>query len=108
MSDQARWQGPPDQSVGALYLWAMNLVRQFQRAEHKSYRLIDVTLSAGTTTAVATTDINAEHHVFLMPTNAAAAALSPYVSAVSPGASFTLTHGTAAGTETYSAMIIER
>jgi hypothetical protein len=64
--------------------------------------------------AVSNTAVTANSKVFIMPTNAAAAALmaginSLYVSALSVGASFTVTTGNAdaaAGTETFNYLII--
>lgn len=102
-----RWQFPPGQANPQLYVWAQNLMRQFIREEYKDYHLQDVTLSAGTTTAVAWDGMSADHRVFVTPSNSAAAALAPYVSAITAGTGFTLTHGTAAGTETYHCLIIK-
>ncbi len=87
-------------------MWAQNFVRQFQRAEHKDYKISQITLSSGTTTVVTNDYVTNEAAILLMPKNSAAAALSPYVSARSEGVSFTLTHATAAGTETYDALVI--
>lgn len=59
------------------------------------------TLSVGTSTIVADARTLATSVVVMHPTNAAAAALTPYVSAKTAGTGFTLTHGIAAGTETF-------
>jgi len=101
-----RWTAPPSAKAGDVYLWAQNLSRQFVRGDHKDYSLTKVTLTAGTTSVIADDYVTTEASIVLMPTNAAAAGLSPYVSARSEGVSFTLTHGTAAGTETYDALVI--
>lgn len=71
-------------------------------------------LSAAATTVVANTSVQGTSLITLTPTNAAAATLisgskSPYISALSPGVSFTIAtaDGTsAAGTETYNYMIL--
>ena len=67
------------------------------------------TMTAATTKTVADTTVTASSTILLMPTNATAATLvsganSPYISARTPGASFTVATaggGSAAGTETF-------
>ncbi len=105
MTDR-RWTAPPSAKAGDLYLWAQNLSRQFVRGDHKDYSLTKVTLTAGTSSVIANEFVTTEAAIVLMPTSSAAAALSPYVSARAVGVSFTLTHATAAGTETYDALVI--
>lgn len=67
-----------------------------------------LTLSAGTSTAItAIPYIKANAKVFLMPTNSGAAGLaSVYVSAITAGTGFTITHSSAAGTETFNYFIV--
>lgn len=73
-----------------------------------------VTLAAAATTVVPHTSTGANTIIQLLPTNAAAATLvgsnrSPYVSARSPGVSFTITTASGvapAGTETFSYFFI--
>lgn len=74
----------------------------------------NVTLANAATTVVANTRVAAASLIFLQPTNAAAATLlagssSPYISAKSAGVSFTIATadaGSAAGTETFSYLIV--
>ena len=62
-----------------------------------------ITLSAGTTTTVAQSSVQANSQITLTPTNASAAVLFSYISAIVPGTSFTITTTTAAaGTETFT------
>ena len=105
MTDR-RWIPPPGKTASDLYLWAQNWARLFQRGLHKDYKISSVTLSAGTSTVVSNDYVTDEASILLTPTNAAAAALSPYISARAEGVSFTLTHATAGGTETYTAIVI--
>ena len=71
------------------------------------------TLAAAATTTVAQVAAEANSSIVISPTNASAAVLvggahSPYVSAISPGVSFTVATadgGNAAGTETFSYLI---
>ena len=67
-----------------------------------------LTLTAGTTTSVANTAVLSASQLYLQPTNASGAALStqPYVSAQTAGTGFTLTHASAAGTETFQYLFI--
>lgn len=67
-----------------------------------------LTLSAGTSTAItAVPYIKSNARVFLMPTNSGAAGLaSVYVSAITAGTGFTITHSSAAGTETFNYFIV--
>ena len=65
------------------------------------------TLSAGTSTVVSTTLVTVSSKIFLQATNSSAAALAgEYISAISAGISFTITHPSAAGTETFNYVII--
>lgn len=101
------WQGPPGAGQNQIYLWAQRLATLLQQGRHKEYHLASVTLTAGTSTTIANTTVTADCRVFLMPSNAAARTLGlPHVSAKAPGTSYTLTHGAAAGTETYDALVI--
>jgi len=71
------------------------------------------TMAAAATTTVSQAGVQANSSIVLSPTNAAAATLvggahSPYVSAISPGVSFTVATadgGAAAGTETFQYLI---
>jgi hypothetical protein len=67
-----------------------------------------LTLTAGTTTSVANTAVLPASQLWLQPTNASGAALTtqPYVSAQTAGTGFTLTHASAAGTETFQYLFI--
>lgn len=78
----------------------------FQQGKHKDYYTVSVTLTAGTSTSVADTKISASDTVFLTPTNAAARAIEVHVGTITPGTGFALGHATAAGTETYNALVI--
>lgn len=60
----------------------------------------ELTLTAGLTTVVVNPNVGPSSFVQITPTNSAAAALSPYVSSKGDG-QFTVTHATAAGTETF-------
>jgi hypothetical protein len=61
-----------------------------------------VTLTAGTATTVINSSITSLSRISLLPTNAAAAALTGiYISAKNSQTSFVITHSTAAGTETF-------
>ena len=100
------WQMPAGGGLGQIYLWAQNLIRLFQQGKHKDRDIVSVTLTAGTSSVVTATGVTDDCAITLTPTSSAAAGLSPYVSAKSQGVSFTLTHGTAAGTETYDCVIL--
>lgn len=100
------WQNPTGTGAQQLYDWAKRLTILFQQGRHKDYLVRSITLSAGTSTVVAWSGMSADHRVSLTPTNSAAAALSPYVSARTAGTGFTIAHGSAAGTETFDAIII--
>lgn len=100
------WVLPAGNGPYQLYLWAQGLIKLLQQGKHKEYKVRSITLTAGTTTTVSETTITSTSIVLLQPTNATAAALSPYTSAKTPGVSFQLTHGAAAGTETYDVLII--
>lgn len=100
------WQDPPGSTPAQLYRWAQDLTKLFRQGRHKEYDLFSITLSAGTSTVVSAPNVTSNARVLLFPTNAAAAALNPYRSATSAGTSFTLTHGAAAGTETYDGLVI--
>lgn len=71
------------------------------------------TFAAAASTTVAQSAVQANSSIVLSPTNASAATLvsgthSPYVSAISPGVSFTVSTadaGSAAGTETFAYLI---
>jgi hypothetical protein len=63
----------------------------------------EITLTAGTTTVLTYPELHSEKGIFFMPKSAAAAALytsSAFRCAVTQG-SATITHASAAGTETY-------
>ena len=74
----------------------------------------NITLANAATTVVAQALVTANSLIFLYPTNAAAATLvagssSPYISAKSAGVSFTVATadaGNAAGTETFSYLLV--
>lgn len=101
------WQLPAGTGQNQLYLWAQRLTTLLQQDKHKEYSLASITLTAGTTSVIADKTVTDTCRVFLMPTNASARTLGlPHVSAKTVGASYTLTHGTAAGTETYDALVI--
>lgn len=60
-------------------------------------------LSAGTSTTITQPAVQSNSTIDLNPTNAAAAALNTYISAIVAGTSFTVTSTTpAAGTETFT------
>jgi hypothetical protein len=92
--------------VRNLSQWNQNLLKVFPRISGTS------TLSAGAATVVINTQVSANSQIYFTPTNAAAALLlrtgGLYVSAVTSGASFTLTvqSGVAAGTETFSYIVV--
>jgi len=62
-------------------------------------------LTAGTTTTLTNDNANAlvgyTSYLVLYPTESTAAAITPYVSSITAGTSFTLTHASASGGETY-------
>lgn len=105
MTNPNYWNPPPGQSNQQLYQWAQRWAHLFQQGRHKEYASVSVTLSAGTSSVIAYTGMTSASTVVLTPTNAAAAALSPYVSAKTAGTGFTLTHGAAGGTETFNALV---
>lgn len=100
------WQPPSGAGANQIYLWALRLSALLQQGKHKDYVARSVTLSAGTSTVVAETSVTSTARVLLTPTSSAAAALTPYVSARTAGTGFTLTHGSAAGGETYDCLVI--
>lgn len=101
------WQLPAGTGQNQLYLWAQRFTTLFQQGKHKEYSLASITLTAGTSSVIADTTVTSDCRVFLMPSNASARTLGlPHVSAKTVGASYTLTHGAAAGTETYDALVI--
>jgi hypothetical protein len=100
------WQDPSGPTIAAIYSWAQRLMNDFRRGKLKDYEVLSITLTAGTSTVVAAPNVTTSARVLLFPTNAAAAALNPYRSATSAGTSFTLTHGAAAGTETFDGLVI--
>lgn len=66
----------------------------------------NLTLTAGTATTLTSPFVHSQSVILFMPTNAAAAAIVPYVTArtydrATAVGTATLTHATAAGTETY-------
>lgn len=100
------WQPPASSNLQQIYEWAQRVSRLLQEGRHRDFHFVSVTLAAGTSTVVADTKIGTSDRILVMPTNAAARALPVHVSARAAGASFTLTHGAAAGTETYDAVVI--
>lgn len=100
------WQPPSGASAAQIYQWAQSLMQAFRRGQDKDYAFVSVTLTAGTSTVVVYTGMTADHKVFVTPTNAAARALPVHWSATTAGVGFTLTHGSAGGTETYTALVI--
>lgn len=100
------WTSPTGAGANQLYEWAKRLTQLLTQEKYKDYHVKSVTLTAGTTTAVAWSGMGSDHNVFITPKNSAAAALSPYVSARTAGTGFTLTHGAAGGTETFDCLII--
>lgn len=65
-----------------------------------------VTLTAGTITTVSNTTITSRSRISLLPTNAAASAITGiYISAKNSQTSFVITHSAAAGTETFDYLI---
>lgn len=99
---------PPVTGAGAaqLYEFCKRLALLLTQEKYKDYTSRSITLTAGTTTSVTWAGMSADHRVSITPTNSAAAALSPYVSARTAGTGFTLTHGAAGGTETFDCLII--
>ena len=61
----------------------------------------EITLTAGTTTVLTYPELHAEKGIFFMPKSAAAAVIHPSIWAVCGQGTATITHATAAGTETY-------
>ena len=100
------WGNPAGSGNPQIYDWLKRLALLLNQEKYKDYTVMSVTLTAGTTTAVAWSGMSTSHRVALTPTNSAAAALNPYVSARTAGTGFTLTHGAAAGTETFDCIII--
>lgn len=76
----------------------------------------NITLDAAASTTIANANVKSTSQIILFPTNAAAATLvagssSPYVSAKSAGVSFTISTadaGSAAGTETFDYILVNR
>ena len=106
MSNSNLWPSPSGAGAQQLYDFCKRLSLLLMQEKYKDYTVQSVTLTAGTTTSVAWPGMSAEHRVSLTPTNSAAAALSPYVSARTAGTGFTLTHGAAGGTETFDCIIV--
>jgi hypothetical protein len=100
------WPSPTGAGAQQLYDFCRRLAFLLSQEKYKDYYATSITLTAGTTTSVAWSGMSADHRVALTPTNAAAAGLSPYVSARTAGTGFTLTHATAAGTETFDVVVI--
>lgn len=100
------WPSPTGAGNPQLYDFCRRLAQLLTQEKYKDYYTQSITLTAGTTTTVAWAGMSADHRVLITPTNAAAAALSPYVSARTAGTGFTLTHGTAGGTETFDLVVI--
>lgn len=100
------WRSPTGAGAQQLYDFCRRLAFLLSQEQYKDYHATSITLTAGTATSVAWSGMSNSHRVSIMPTNAAAAALSPYVSARTPGTGLTLTHGTAAGTETFDLVVI--
>jgi hypothetical protein len=99
---------PPVAGAGAnqLYEFCKRLALLLTQEKYKDYTTRSITLTAGTTTTVEWSGMSADHRVSLTPTNSAAAALSPYVSARTAGTGITLTHASAGGTETFDLILI--
>jgi len=106
MSNRNLWPSPSGAGGPQLYDFCKRLSFLLTRESYKDYTTRTITLTAGTTTSVAWTGMSAEHRVSLTPTNSAAAALSPYVSARTAGTGITLTHASAGGTETFDLILI--
>ncbi len=100
------WGNPTGPGNPQLYEWCRRVAQLLALESYKDYHATSITLTAGTSTSVAWSGMSADHRVSLTPTNAAAAGLSPYVSARTAGTGFTLTHGAAAGTETFDVVVI--
>ena len=107
MADRTFWPLPADPGAGAMYLWARRLVDLLKTGKHVETVKGSITLTAGTTTAVAATSMLTDSVVLLMPTNAAARTLGVVaVTAKTQGTGFTLATPAAAGTETYDYVIV--
>jgi hypothetical protein len=100
------WPSPTGAGAQQLYDFCRRLAFLMSQEKYKDYYATSITLTAGTTSSVAWSGMSNDHRVSITPTNAAAAGLSPYVSARTPGTGFTLTHGAAAGTETFDIIVI--
>lgn len=100
------WPSPAGSGQAQIYDFCQRVGNLLRQERYKDYHVASITLTAGTTTAVAWSGFSDTHRVSITPTNAAAAALVPYVSARTAGTGITLTHGTAGGTETYDVVII--
>jgi hypothetical protein len=100
------WPSPSGSGQQQLYDFCKRLALLLTTETYKDYTTRSITLTAGTTTSVAWAGMSADHRVSITPTSSAAAALSPYVSARTAGTGFTLTHGAAAGTETFDCIVI--
>jgi hypothetical protein len=100
------WGNPTGPGNPQLYEWCRRVAQLLALEKYKDYYATSITLTAGTSTTVSWSGMSNSHRVSITPTNAAAAGLSPYVSARTPGTGFTLNHGTAAGTETFDLIVI--
>jgi len=105
--DRTFWPLPADNTAPTLYLWGRRLVEMMRAGKHVETVTGSVTLTAGTTSAVAQTAVLSTSVVFVQPTNAAARALGLVaVTSKSQGVGFTLTTPAAAGTETYDYVVV--
>lgn len=107
MPDRTFWPLPADQNQPSIYLWARRLAEFMKQGKHVETIKGSVTLTAGTSSVVAQTQVLSDSVIVLQPTNAAARALGNVaVTAKTQGTSFTLTTPSAAGTETFDYVVV--
>ena len=98
--------GSAASGVKKLGLATLKYAAQYGFSPVKTFGVGSCTLTAGTSTTVNMTGILSNAKVFLQPTSATAAALTGvYVSGITAGASFTITHSIATGSETFNYLI---
>lgn len=97
---------PASQDPGNTYIWARRIVDLFRQGKHVETITGSFTLTAGTSTAVAETQVLTTSKVVVVATNAAARGLGTVaVTAKTQGTGFTVTTAAAAGTETYDYIV---
>lgn len=106
-ADRTFWPLPPEPTPPQLYLWGQRLINMLRLGRHVETLSGSLTLSSGKLTTVADTNVLTGSVIALQPTNSAASTLGlPAVTAKTLATGFTLSHGTAAGTETYDYVLV--